>query len=86
MSKVWLITGSFPRLGQSARRGGAGRRASARRHGAQPDDVVERYGDRIRAVALNVTMNVQPTMPFSRLSTASDDMIKKTCFRDPIRI
>jgi NAD(P)-dependent dehydrogenase (short-subunit alcohol dehydrogenase family) len=58
MSQVWLITGSSRGLGRALAEAvlAAGHRlvATARKP-AQLDDIVERYGDRVRAVALDVT-------------------------------
>src|ERR1700736_5002512 len=58
MSKVWLITGSSRGLGRALAEAvlAAGHRLVATaRNPAQLADLVERYPDRIRAVALNVT-------------------------------
>jgi NAD(P)-dependent dehydrogenase (short-subunit alcohol dehydrogenase family) len=58
MSKVWLITGSSRGLGRALAEAvlAAGHRLVATAHNpAQLADLVERYPDRIRAVALNVT-------------------------------
>jgi NAD(P)-dependent dehydrogenase (short-subunit alcohol dehydrogenase family) len=58
MSKIWLITGSSRGLGRELAEAvlAAGHQlvATARKP-EQLDDLVERYGDRVRAVALNVT-------------------------------
>ncbi|MDX3850142.1 oxidoreductase [Streptomyces sp. AK02-01A] len=58
MSKTWLITGSSRGLGRELAEAvlAAGHRlvATARRPD-QLDDLVERYGERVRAVALDVT-------------------------------
>jgi len=58
MSKIWLITGSSRGLGRELAEAvlAAGHQlvATARKP-EQLDDLVERYGDRIRAVALDVT-------------------------------
>ncbi|MFC5745284.1 SDR family NAD(P)-dependent oxidoreductase [Actinomadura rugatobispora] len=58
MSKVWFVTGSSRGLGRAivtaALQAGDRVVATARRP-AQLDDLVERYGDRIRALALDVT-------------------------------
>ena len=58
MSKVWLITGSSRGLGRALAEAvlAAGHRLVATaRNPAQLADLVERYRDRIRAVALNVS-------------------------------
>jgi len=58
MSKIWLITGSSRGLGRELAEAvlAAGHQlvATARKP-EQLDDLVERYGDRVRAVALDVT-------------------------------
>src|SRR5882757_3433687 len=58
MSKIWLITGSSRGLGRELAEAvlAAGHQlvATARRP-EQLDDLVQRYGDRVRAVALDVT-------------------------------
>ena len=58
MSKIWLITGSSRGLGRQLAEAvlAAGHQlvATARRP-EQLDDLVQRYGDRVRAVALDVT-------------------------------
>ncbi|MDB5292769.1 MAG: putative short-chain dehydrogenase protein [Phycisphaerales bacterium] len=58
MSKVWLITGSSRGLGRAVAEAvlAAGHKLVATaRNPAQLADVVERYGDRVRAVPLDVT-------------------------------
>jgi len=58
MSKVWLITGSASGLGRNIAEAvlAAGDRLIATARDPQRlDDLVERYGDQIRAVALDVT-------------------------------
>ena len=58
MSKVWLITGSSRGLGRAlaeAVLATGDRLVATARNPAQLADLVERYRDRIRAVALNVT-------------------------------
>jgi NAD(P)-dependent dehydrogenase (short-subunit alcohol dehydrogenase family) len=58
MSKVWLITGSSRGLGRALAEVvlGAGHRLVATaRNPAQLADLVERYGDQVRAVPLDVT-------------------------------
>src|ERR1700676_1814893 len=58
MSKVWLITGSSRGLGRAlaeAVLATGDRLVATARNPAQLADLVERYPDRIRAVALNVT-------------------------------
>src|SRR5229473_2954962 len=58
MSKVWLITGSSRGMGRALAEAvlATGHRLVATaRNPAQLADLVERYRDRIRAVALNVT-------------------------------
>jgi NADP-dependent 3-hydroxy acid dehydrogenase YdfG len=58
MSKVWLITGSSRGLGRAlaeALRANGHRLVARARNPAQFADLVERYHDRIRAVALDVT-------------------------------
>src|ERR1700674_5361597 len=58
MSKVWLITGSSRGLGRrlaEAVLATGDRLVATARNPAQLADLVERYPDRIRAVALNVT-------------------------------
>jgi NAD(P)-dependent dehydrogenase (short-subunit alcohol dehydrogenase family) len=61
-SKVWLITGSSRGLGrefvQAALEAGH-RVVAAARNPLQLSDVVTRYGDRVRTVALDVTNEVQ---------------------------
>ena len=58
MTQVWLITGSSRGLGRALAEAvlAAGRELVATaRNPAQLDDLVERYGDQVRAVALDVT-------------------------------
>jgi NAD(P)-dependent dehydrogenase (short-subunit alcohol dehydrogenase family) len=58
MSKVWLITGSSRGLGRSlaeAVLAEGNELVATARNPAQLGDLVARYGDRIRAVALDVT-------------------------------
>src|SRR5882724_2729583 len=58
MSKIWLITGSSRGLGRAlaeAVLATGDRLVATARNPAQLADLVERYRDRIRAVALNVT-------------------------------
>jgi NAD(P)-dependent dehydrogenase (short-subunit alcohol dehydrogenase family) len=58
MTKTWLITGSSRGLGRELAKavleGGDNVVATARRP-EQLDDLVEKYGDRVRAIALDVT-------------------------------
>ena len=61
-SKVWLITGSSRGLGRAFVQAvlEAGHRVvAAARNPLQLSDVVSKYGDRVRAVALDVTNEVQ---------------------------
>jgi NAD(P)-dependent dehydrogenase (short-subunit alcohol dehydrogenase family) len=61
-SKVWLITGSSRGLGRAFAQAAleAGHRVVATaRNPLQLDDMVSRYGDRVRAVALDVTSEAQ---------------------------
>jgi NAD(P)-dependent dehydrogenase (short-subunit alcohol dehydrogenase family) len=61
MSNVWLITGSASGLGRNIAQAvlAAGHRLVATARNAQRlDDLVERYGDQIRAVELDVTDSV----------------------------
>jgi NAD(P)-dependent dehydrogenase (short-subunit alcohol dehydrogenase family) len=58
MAQVWLITGSSRGLGRALAETvlAAGHRLVATaRNPAQLSDLAERYGDRVRAVALDVT-------------------------------
>jgi NAD(P)-dependent dehydrogenase (short-subunit alcohol dehydrogenase family) len=58
MSKVWLITGSSRGLGRALAEAvlAAGHKLVATaRNPAQVEDLVERYGDEVRAVSLDVT-------------------------------
>ena len=58
MAQVWLITGSARGLGRAIAEGvlAAGDKLIATaRHPQQLSDLVERYGDHVRAVALDVT-------------------------------
>jgi NAD(P)-dependent dehydrogenase (short-subunit alcohol dehydrogenase family) len=58
MSKVWLITGSsrgFGRALAEALLAGGNKLVATARKPAQLADLVERYGDQVRAVALDVT-------------------------------
>jgi NAD(P)-dependent dehydrogenase (short-subunit alcohol dehydrogenase family) len=58
MSKVWLITGSSRGLGRALAESvlaGGHRLVATARNPAQLADLVERYRDRVRAVALDVT-------------------------------
>ncbi len=58
MSKVWLITGSSRGLGRAlaeAVLAGGHKLIATARHPAQLADLVERYGDQVGAVALDVT-------------------------------
>ena len=58
MSKVWLITGSSRGLGRALAEAvlAAGHKLVATaRNPAQVEDLVERYGDQVRAVSLDVT-------------------------------
>jgi len=69
MSKVWLITGSSRGLGRALAEAvlAAGHRLVATaRNPEQFSDLVERYRDRICAVALDVADDRAATMPFSR--------------------
>jgi NAD(P)-dependent dehydrogenase (short-subunit alcohol dehydrogenase family) len=64
MSQVWLITGSSRGLGRALAEAvlAAGHRLVATaRNPAQLTGLVERYGDRVRAVALEVTRGWKPT-------------------------
>src|SRR6201982_1426914 len=61
-SKVWLITGSSRGLGRALPRAAleAGHRVVATaRNPLQLNDIVSRYGDRVRALALDVTSEAQ---------------------------
>src|SRR5690348_7176533 len=61
-SKVWFITGSARGLGRALVEGvlAAGHRVVATaRKPPDLDDIVERYGDRVKAVALDVTQPEQ---------------------------
>src|SRR5277367_674206 len=61
-SKVWLITGSSRGLGRAFAQAAleAGHRVVATaRNALQLNDIVSRYGDRVRAVALDVTSEAQ---------------------------
>src|SRR3982074_3242730 len=61
-SKVWLITGSSRGLGRALAQAAleAGHRAVATaRNPLQLNDLVSRYGDRVRALALDVTSEAQ---------------------------
>src|SRR5260370_10440196 len=58
MSKVWLITGSSRGLGRAlaeAVLAAGDKLVATARNPAQLADLVERYGDRARAIALDVT-------------------------------
>ena len=58
MSKVWLITGSSRGLGRAlaeAVLAAEHKLVATARNPAQLADLVERYGDQVRAVALDVT-------------------------------
>src|SRR5437899_4696138 len=58
MSKVWLITGSSRGLGRALAEAALAeghRLVATARNPAQLADLVERYGDQVRAVALDVT-------------------------------
>lgn len=58
MSNVWFITGSSRGLGRAVVEAvlGAGHRVAATaRKPADLDDIVKRYGDRVKAIALDVT-------------------------------
>src|SRR6202011_3726826 len=58
MSKVWLITGSSRGLGRAlaeAVLAAGDKLVATARNAAQLAELVERYGDRVRAVALDVT-------------------------------
>ena len=58
MSQVWLITGSSRGLGRAlaeAVLAGGNKLVATARNPKQLSDLVERYGDRVRAVALDVT-------------------------------
>jgi NAD(P)-dependent dehydrogenase (short-subunit alcohol dehydrogenase family) len=58
MSQVWLITGSSRGLGRAlaeAVLAGGHKLVATARNPSQLDDLVEHYGDRVRAVALDVT-------------------------------
>jgi NAD(P)-dependent dehydrogenase (short-subunit alcohol dehydrogenase family) len=58
MSQVWFITGSSRGIGRALAEAvlAAGHRLVATaRNPTQLSDLVERYGDRVRAVALDVT-------------------------------
>ncbi|MCE9673137.1 oxidoreductase [Myxococcus stipitatus] len=70
MSKVWLITGSSRGLGRDLTQAAldAGHRVVATaRNPEQLKDFVDRYGDRVRAVALDVT---DPAAARSAVATA----------------
>src|SRR3954464_5440768 len=58
MAEVWLITGSARGLGRAiaeAVLAAGGKLIATARHPQQLSDLVERYGDNVRAVALDVT-------------------------------
>jgi NAD(P)-dependent dehydrogenase (short-subunit alcohol dehydrogenase family) len=58
MSKVWLVTGSASGLGRDiaeAVLGSGNRLVATARNPKQLADLVDRYGDKVRAVALDVT-------------------------------
>jgi NAD(P)-dependent dehydrogenase (short-subunit alcohol dehydrogenase family) len=58
MSKVWLVTGSASGLGRDiaeAALASGGRLVATARNPKQLADLVDRYGDKVRAVALDVT-------------------------------
>src|SRR5438270_8561175 len=58
MSQAWLITGSFRGLGRAlaeAVLAGGHKLVATARNPAQLADLVERYGDQVRSVALDVT-------------------------------
>lgn len=58
MSQVWLITGSSRGLGRALAEGvlaGGHQLVATARNPSQLADLVERYGDRVRTVALDVT-------------------------------
>jgi NADP-dependent 3-hydroxy acid dehydrogenase YdfG len=63
MSKVWMITGSSRGLGRDlaeAVLAGGHRLVATARKPEQLADLVEKYKDRVRAIALDVT---DPSMP-----------------------
>ncbi len=65
MAKVWLITGSSRGLGRALAEAvleSGERLVATARKPEQLSDLVERYGDRVRAVALDVTSETAATM------------------------
>jgi len=74
MSKIWLITGSSRGLGRQLAEAvlAAGHQlvATARRP-EQLDDLVQRYGDRVRAVALDVTDPVAARTAIDRMASGA---------------
>jgi NAD(P)-dependent dehydrogenase (short-subunit alcohol dehydrogenase family) len=73
MSKIWLITGSSRGLGRALTEAvlAAGDRVVATaRKPEQLDDLVDQYGDQIRAIALDVT---DPAAARSAVQTALDE-------------
>ena len=65
MAKVWLITGSSRGLGRALAEAvleSGERLVATARKPEQLSDLVERYGDRVRAVALDVTSESAATM------------------------
>ena len=74
MAQVWLITGSARGLGRAIAEGvlAAGDKLIATARNAQQlSDLVERYGDNVRAVALDVTDERAGLRPSSWPSTSS---------------
>jgi len=72
MPKTWLITGSSRGLGRALAEtvlAGGHRLVATARRPEQLDDLVKRYGDQVRAVALDVT---DPAAARAAVATAVD--------------
>jgi len=73
MSMVWLITGSSRGLGRALAEAvleSGERLVATARKPEQLSDLVERYGDRVRAVALDVTSEREATMAIAATVSA----------------